>query len=194
MLKLCLKYSLITSAVFITTWDKICYFSRVDGASMQPLINSHHNKKDFVFIIRPFSFGSFFGRPSMENILQRGDVVSLISPKNPKECFLKRVVGLPGDLVRTISYKKKYVLVPEGHCWLEGDNYLKSYDSNAFGCVPMALVLGQAKAVIFPRLTPIKSDLPDHRILKKVENDNQDSGYLIDIKTNESSDYDAVDE
>lgn len=161
---------------------------------MQPLINSDHFKKDFVFIIRPISLGSLLGRPSVETILKRGDVVSLISPKNPKECFLKRVVGLPGDLVRTISYKKEYVLVPEGHCWLEGDNYSKSYDSNAFGCVPMALVLGQAKAVIFPRLAPIKSDLPDHRILKKLKNENQDSCYLIDFKTNESSDYETVDE
>jgi hypothetical protein len=28
---------------------------------------------------------------------------------------------MPGDLVRTINYKKEYVVVPEGHCWIEGD-------------------------------------------------------------------------
>lgn len=88
---------------------------------MQPLINSGE-QKNFVFIVRPLSLTwLLFGRPpEMERLIKRGDVVSLISPKNPRECFLKRVVGLPGDLVKTINYKKKYVLVPKGHCWIEG--------------------------------------------------------------------------
>ena len=28
---------------------------------------------------------------------------------------------MPGDIVKTINYKKEYVCVPEGHCWIEGD-------------------------------------------------------------------------
>lgn len=91
---------------------------------MQPTINSGE-QKNFVFIVRPLTLKSMFcfQPPEMESVLKRGDVVSLISPKNPKECFLKRVVGLPGDLVKTIHYKKKYVLVPKGHCWIEGIDY-----------------------------------------------------------------------
>lgn len=87
--------------------------------SMQPLINSGE-KKNFVFILRPLDVTNVFGRPRMEEVLRRGDVISMVSPRNPKECFLKRVIGLPGDLVKTINYKKKYVLVPKGHCWIEG--------------------------------------------------------------------------
>ena len=36
---------------------------------------------------------------------------------------------------RTIGYKKPYVSVPKGHCWIEGDHRGKSYDSNRFGPV-----------------------------------------------------------
>ena len=86
---------------------------------MQPLINSGENN-DYVFILRPLNIANIFKRPAMENILNRGDVVSVVSPKNPKECLIKRVVGLPGDLVKTVNYKSKYVRVPEGHCWIEG--------------------------------------------------------------------------
>uniref|UniRef100_A0A663FD15 Peptidase S26 domain-containing protein n=1 Tax=Aquila chrysaetos chrysaetos TaxID=223781 RepID=A0A663FD15_AQUCH len=36
---------------------------------------------------------------------------------------------------RTIGYKKKYVKVPHGHIWVEGDHHGHSFDSNAFGPV-----------------------------------------------------------
>ena len=66
---------------------------------MQPLINSKGRRnKDRVFILRS-------SKPLEKNI-QRGEVVSLISPKNYDECFIKRVIGLPGDIIKTIDYKK----------------------------------------------------------------------------------------
>lgn len=138
--KLCLKSGIVGMAVSLTIWDKLFYFSGVDGVSMQPLINSggKRNKKDRVFVIRSHLF------KSIEETVQRGDVVSLISPKNFDECFIKRVIGLPGDVVKTISYKKNYIVVPQGHCWIEGDNHKASYDSNKFGCIPMGLILGKA--------------------------------------------------
>uniref|UniRef100_A0A8C3JGM0 Peptidase S26 domain-containing protein n=1 Tax=Calidris pygmaea TaxID=425635 RepID=A0A8C3JGM0_9CHAR len=37
--------------------------------------------------------------------------------------------------IRTIGYKKKYVKVPHGHIWVEGDHHGHSFDSNAFGPV-----------------------------------------------------------
>lgn len=183
MLKLCFKSSIVATAVSLTVWDKMFYFSAVDGLSMQPLINkgldprnksSKSQPKDFVFIQRPWTWNPMLlaskTPASIENTIQRGDVVSLISPKNVNECFIKRVVGLPGDIVKTIRYKEKYVLVPEGHCWIEGDNYAASYDSNSFGFIPMGLIIGKAKLIIFPweSLTHIKSKLPEHRCLKKI--------------------------
>jgi signal peptidase I len=95
---------------------------------MQPIINNKQlnpkneptkcNSKDFVFIQRPWTWNPMLSASktpaSIENVIQRGDVLSLISPKNVNEFFIKRVIGLPGDIVKTIRYKEKYVLVPEG--------------------------------------------------------------------------------
>lgn len=43
-------------------------------------------------------------------------------------------------LFRTIGYKKKYVKVPHGHIWVEGDHHGHSFDSNAFGPVSQLAV------------------------------------------------------
>ena len=60
---------------------------------MQPAINPRQNEKkklrDCVFIRRPFDWKSFYRRPQVEAMLRRGDVISIVSPKNPRECFLK---------------------------------------------------------------------------------------------------------
>ncbi len=67
--------------------------------------------------------------------IQRGDVVALVSPKNPDGWIIKRVIGLPGDVIKTKNYKKEFVLIPPGHAWVEGDNHEKSIDSNLYGVV-----------------------------------------------------------
>ncbi len=72
---------------------------------MQPLINANgkRTQKDRVLIVRPRPF------KSVESTVERGDVVSLISPKNSQECFIKRVIGLPGDVVKTINYREVFI-------------------------------------------------------------------------------------
>ena len=169
---------------------------------MQPLINNqiradsltrtHANskQKDFVFIQRPWTwinpmlFANTSTSAPIENLIKRGDVVSLVSPKNVNECFIKRVIGLPGDVIRTIRYKEKYVVVPQGHCWVEGDNYKASYDSNSFGCIPMGLIIGRAKMIIFPleNINQIETKLPEHRCMKKIKINSNKQCYLIDLK------------
>lgn len=37
--------------------------------------------------------------------------------------------------LRTLSYKNRYVRVPDGHFWIEGDHHGHSLDSNSFGPV-----------------------------------------------------------
>uniref|UniRef100_A0A8C3MZK0 Mitochondrial inner membrane protease subunit 2 n=1 Tax=Geospiza parvula TaxID=87175 RepID=A0A8C3MZK0_GEOPR len=59
----------------------------------------------------------------------------LRSPRNPEQKIIKRVIALEGDIIKTIGYKKKYVKVPHGHIWVEGDHHGHSFDSNAFGPV-----------------------------------------------------------
>lgn len=45
--------------------------------------------------------------------------------------------------------------VPEGHCWLLGDNLEESRDSRTYGPVPLALIRGKVIARILP-LTEMK--------------------------------------
>src|SRR5919197_1323891 len=60
----------------------------IDGGSMQPGLNSNQlvvvNKVAYLF------------RPP-----ERGDVIVFHNPQNPAQDFIKRVIGLPGDTVRT---------------------------------------------------------------------------------------------
>lgn len=81
---------------------------------MQPALNPDtRESSDYVFL----------SRWAVHNYsVERGDIVSLISPKDPDQKIIKRVVGFQGDVVATLGYKKPFVRIPEGHCWVEGDH------------------------------------------------------------------------
>lgn len=72
-------------------------------------------------------------------------------PKKPESYMLiKRVIGVEGDIVKTLGYKKSFVKIPKGHCWVEGDNHSHSLDSNHFGPIPLGLVIAKASHIIWP--------------------------------------------
>ena len=102
---------------------------------------------------------------------QLGDVVICSSPTDPTSTVCKRVVGLPGDVVkykrlpgmpelretrpahsRDGGRKSRECIqqVPRGQVWLQGDNSADSCDSRYYGPVPMALVRG----IVFVKLWP----------------------------------------
>lgn len=90
---------------------------------------------------------------------QLGDVVICASPTDPTLTVCKRVVGMPGDVVRyrwlpgmpPPSASEREAFVPRGQCWLQGDNEWDSTDSRYYGPVPLALVRG----VVFFKLWPL---------------------------------------
>ncbi|XP_039105708.1 mitochondrial inner membrane protease subunit 2-like [Hyaena hyaena] len=103
--------------------------------------------------------------------VQRGDIVSLVSPKNPDQKIIKRVIALEGDIVKTMGHKKRYVKVPRGHIWVEGDHHGHSFDSNSFGPVSLGLLHAHATHILWPpeRWQKLESVLPPERLLVQSE-------------------------
>uniref|UniRef100_A0AAZ3PTQ7 Mitochondrial inner membrane protease subunit 2 n=1 Tax=Oncorhynchus tshawytscha TaxID=74940 RepID=A0AAZ3PTQ7_ONCTS len=97
--------------------------------------------------------------------VRRGDIVSVLSPKNPQQKIIKRVIALEGDFIKTLGYKNRYLRVPDGHFWIEGDHHGHSLDSNSFGPVSLGLVHGRASHIIWPpnRWQRIEPSLPPER-------------------------------
>ncbi|XP_042218987.1 mitochondrial inner membrane protease subunit 2-like [Homarus americanus] len=162
----------------LTFVDCFGYVAKVEGISMQPALNPENNgKSDFVFLNR-WSSRSFH--------YSRGDMVSLISPKDPSQKIIKRIIALEGDLIRTIGYKTRYIRIPEGHCWVEGDHTGHSLDSNFFGPVAIGLITAKASQIVWPprRWQWLESELPDERIplnLRDVSGRSFDSSEVIDL-------------
>ncbi|KAB0800100.1 hypothetical protein PPYR_07980 [Photinus pyralis] len=105
------------------------------GRSMEPTVYSD----DIVFIEHL--------SPRFRYI-SRGDVIIAKCPTNPKQYICKRVVGLPGDKIKTGFTTSQ--TVPPAHVWLEGDNRENSSDSRAYGPVPLGLICSRAMFVIWP--------------------------------------------
>jgi mitochondrial inner membrane protease subunit 2 len=85
----------------------------IAGISMQPALNPDSTITDYVFL----------SRWAVRNAsVERGEIISFISPKDPEQKIIKRIVGLEGDVISTIGYKSPLIKVPVGHCWIEGDH------------------------------------------------------------------------
>ncbi|KKT30779.1 MAG: Signal peptidase I [Parcubacteria group bacterium GW2011_GWA1_44_13] len=135
----------------------------VSGASMDPTF-----KDKQYLIVDELSY--HLGDPS------RGDVAIFKYPKNPKQYFIKRVIGLPGETVLVngqgqvfikdadgkivLTMKEPYVKLPKddsvertlklGEYFMMGDNRSGSFDSRAWGPVNRDLIVGKAFLRLFP--------------------------------------------
>ena len=130
---------------------------RVESISMQPTLYAG----DFVIVNKvAYKFGE----------VDRGDVIVFRFPPDPdREPYIKRIIGLPNDIVR-VSQGKVYVnnnplqegyikaaptyegewRIPEGSLFVLGDNRNNSSDSHTWGTVPMEYVIGKALFVYWP--------------------------------------------
>ncbi|QBD83585.1 signal peptidase I [Ktedonosporobacter rubrisoli] len=133
----------------------------IDGHSMEPGL---HNTE--LILVDKWSY--LFRSPT------RGDIVVFVAPPNPSQDYIKRVIGLPGDIV-TIKGNAVYVngvllnepyvdphnqgnpypsfsnrLVPPNTYLVLGDNRNGSSDSRDWGCVPRENIVGRAALVYWP--------------------------------------------
>jgi len=129
----------------------------VQGQSMEP--NLHNNER---VIVEKVTYRFIHGP-------RRGDVVILEVP-GQEQPLIKRVVGLPGEVVAvrngqvfindqpleeewaTSQGGPNYppTLIPPLHVFVLGDNRGHSNDSRSFGPVPVDHILGRAWVVYWP--------------------------------------------
>jgi signal peptidase I len=100
---------------------------------------------------------------------ERGDIIIFHNPTNPEEDYIKRLVGIPGDVIDIengevrvngmlldepyISDPPQYAgewTVPEGYLFVLGDNRNSSYDSHSWGYLPQENVIGKAIVIYWP--------------------------------------------
>ena len=132
---------------------------RVDGNSMQNTLQNNE-----YMIVTKFQY--LFGDP------ERFDVVICHYPGRGNTNFVKRVVGIPGDVISIyggvlyvngeaieedyITYKPNYevrdVVVEEGHYYVLGDNRSNSNDSHALGVgqLERGQIVGKVQLVVWP--------------------------------------------
>jgi signal peptidase I len=132
---------------------------RVEGTSMQPQLEDQER----VFVSK-ITYSVFD--------IQRGDVVVFYFPGDPKKSFIKRVVGLPGEMIQIVNGKvlvdgqilpEPYVTadffddssfgpqhVPKESFFVLGDHRNVSNDSRHWGCVPRSSIFGKAILKYWP--------------------------------------------
>ncbi|NMF85420.1 signal peptidase I [Nodosilinea sp. P-1105] len=107
---------------------------------------------------------------------ERGDIVvfwppdSLTPPGQRRDAFIKRVIGLPGEVVEVsngqvivdgVVLEEDYIMAPPSYEWgpeqvddesylVLGDNRNSSYDSHSWGFVPAENIIGRALVRFWP--------------------------------------------
>ena len=151
-------------SLFIVIYLFIAQPNEVRGASMEP--NLHTGDR---LITSKISY-------KFED-MKRGDIVVIHSPRNYDIQYIKRLIGLPGDIILINDGKvsingeqlqEPYLdvetrvwdgwsiqenvpfTVPEGYVFVMGDNRPNSSDSREFGPIPFDYVVGKAIYRYFP--------------------------------------------
>lgn len=107
---------------------------------------------------------------------QRGDIVVFRAPFGEGEVLVKRVVGVPGDLIDSrmgrvriggYTLSEPYLIrsaaagaiapqvVPPDSYYVLGDNRDDSVDSRSWGAVPRPLISGRARMVLWSSALPL---------------------------------------
>lgn len=139
-------------------WKYFYCLQWTQGISMVPTIPQPRTGAPMILVSRLYRRG---------RDVKVGDIVIFTHPIQPETMGAKRIVGMPGDLVCVVSpgkndddegdgevvkseIREEMIEVPEGHCWVVGDNMEWSRDSRLFGPLPLALVKGKILGLWLP--------------------------------------------
>lgn len=161
----------IVIALFIRTF--VVQAFKIPSGSMKPTLQIGDH-----ILVNKFIYGVKI--PYLNTVLlpvkdpQRGDIVVFKFPLDPRKDFIKRVIGIPGDVVEIHDkaiyinrqrlnhdvgvYSDPHVIagnlrprdnlgpitVPKGALFVMGDNRDESFDSRFWGFVPLRDVSGKA--------------------------------------------------
>jgi signal peptidase I len=134
---------------------------KVEGTSMMPTLTDQER-----IFINKFTYHYGLGQ------IERGDMVVFWYPLDTSKSYIKRVVGVPGDLVKIVAGQvfvngdpltENYVpeeyrdrvswgpeRVPPNEYFVLGDHRSSSNDSRSWGYVPRRFIYGKAVFVYWP--------------------------------------------
>ncbi|MCJ7526090.1 MAG: signal peptidase I [Candidatus Aminicenantes bacterium] len=128
---------------------------KIEGDSMKPILRAQERILISKLAVR-------------KNNLHRFDIVVLYKPDEPEKSLVKRIIGMPGEIIEIragdvwINDKPlkqlpgsdpnaakspvdmKALLIPRGMFFVMGDNRSISFDSRMFGPVPQKYIFGKA--------------------------------------------------
>jgi signal peptidase I len=155
-----LETLVLTAIIFFAVYFSIQNF-QVIGTSMEPTL---HNQ-EFIWVDK-LSYRL--------HAPQRGDIVVFIAPPNPSENYVKRIIGVPGDVITVngtkvtvdgVLLQEPYVapqdqgnpfrsefniVVPPDKYFVLGDNRAVSDDSRDWGFLPKQNIIGRGLFVYWP--------------------------------------------
>jgi len=156
---------LIAAVVIIFVYQPV----KVEGTSMMPALADQER-----IFVNKFMYRFGLGE------IERGDLVVFYVPGDVDRSYIKRVIGLPGDvveidrgvvLVNGRRLEEAYVppeyrdhssapvrRVEPNHYYVLGDHRVSSNDSRNWGLVPRQAIYGKAVFVYWPldRLGPVR--------------------------------------
>ena len=171
-----LETILIAMAVFLIVSTSI-QTVRVQGFSMDPTVTHGQfllvNKLvsfDFPFLSSEEHIDSDNSRISLFSYPSAGDLIVFHLSDDPERDMVKRVIGVPGDMVRMVDgfvyvndilLQEPYVanrgssfvspeIIRSGHYFVLGDNRTASSDSRFVGQIPQSNIVGKVWLTFWP--------------------------------------------
>ena len=148
--------TVVLALVLYVMIDSVVARVRVENISMLPTLQAG----EFILVNKlAYRFSD----------VKRGDIIVFHFPQNPHEDYIKRVIGVPDDVIdihdnqvwiNNQQLAEAYIAsepqysgtwkVPKDSLFVLGDNRNQSSDSHSWGFVPYTNIVGRAQVIYWP--------------------------------------------